>query len=361
MAMSLGFHQKNVKVDAYSLTQAEEGKRAWWLCHIMDKYYNTHPVIVEDRRVDEPSRTFCAVFGYPSVTDSNTKIFNADEPMPFQSAVEDDIIFGANEFNAVQFFREIITLSNNRDNALRNKPGALSLEALSSILQETLPVSLRPQNQLMLHNLSLRSSISALAHYNAVQVLSFQLSPLRSLPSLTLASARTSLRIVLETRSNGTTMCLWMWLYYAFTATVVLFVNAISHPRHDDVVLDLTLLEELNELCEGFKDSEGSQRVTAVCGRMVEVGWRVVKGAARKRSAQGDQEAESEGGKGSKLPRTSDGLGDERAESSVDVSGPLLFGDTLGDIETAGAMLETAPQAFEWDQWVEWLEETPLQ
>lgn len=230
--------------------------------------HNTHPVIFEDRRIDEPSRTFCAVFGYPSVTDSNAKIFNADEPMPFQSAIEDDTIFGANEVNAVQFFREIITLSNNRDNALRNKPGALSLEALSSTLQETLPVSLRPLNQLRLSNLSLRSSISALAHYNALQVLSFQLSPLKSLPSLTLASARTSLRIVLETRSNGTTMCLWMWLYYAFTATVVLFVNAISHPKHDDVVLDLTLLEELNELCEGFKDSEG-RRGSPLCA----VGW----------------------------------------------------------------------------------------
>jgi hypothetical protein len=282
-------------------------------------------------------------------------VFNADEPMPFQDSLEDE-----NELHAVQFFHEIITLSNNRDRALRSKPGALPREALLSILQEILLVSLRSPNQLSPQALSLRSSISALAHYNAVQVVSFQLSPSKSLPSLTLDSARASLRIVLETRSNGTTMCLWMWLYYAFTATVVLFVNAISHPRHDDVVLDLTLLEELKELCEGFKENEGSQRVAAVCGRMTEVGWRFVKRAARKRSAQENKEPEIEGGKSRKLPKTSDVLEEERAEDSIDVSGPPPNESTLGEITTAQveAMLETAPQAFEWEHWMEWLDDT---
>ena len=42
MAMSLGFHQKKVKVNSYSLTQAEEGKRTWWLIEIMDKYETIH-------------------------------------------------------------------------------------------------------------------------------------------------------------------------------------------------------------------------------------------------------------------------------------------------------------------------------
>lgn len=41
MATSLGFHQKHLKVHTYSAIEAEEGKRAWWLCYVMDKYYNT--------------------------------------------------------------------------------------------------------------------------------------------------------------------------------------------------------------------------------------------------------------------------------------------------------------------------------
>ena len=284
--------------------------------------------------------------------------------MPFQNPAEDDIILGANETDAVQFFREIIKLSNNRDIALRNNPGALSQEAVLSTIQELLPVSLRSPNQLGIYTLSLRRSISTLAHYNAVQVVSFQLSPLKSLPSLTLESSRISLRIVLETRSNGTTMCLWMWLYYAFTATVVLFVNAISHPKHDDVVLDLTLLEEFKELCEGFKENEGSQRVAAVCGRMIEVGWSFVKRAARKRSAQDNKEVDIEGGKGRKLQKPSDTLEDERTEDlGINASGPPTFESSLGDTGTVQveAMLETAPQAFEWEQWMEWLEDAAPQ
>lgn len=37
MAVSLGFHQKTRKADTYSAIELEEGKRAWWLCLIMEK------------------------------------------------------------------------------------------------------------------------------------------------------------------------------------------------------------------------------------------------------------------------------------------------------------------------------------
>lgn len=37
MAVALGFHQKTRKVDSYSAIELEEGKRAWWLCLIMEK------------------------------------------------------------------------------------------------------------------------------------------------------------------------------------------------------------------------------------------------------------------------------------------------------------------------------------
>lgn len=38
MAVFLGIHQKVREVDTYSAIEVEEGKGAWWLCLIMEKY-----------------------------------------------------------------------------------------------------------------------------------------------------------------------------------------------------------------------------------------------------------------------------------------------------------------------------------
>ncbi|KAF7504078.1 hypothetical protein GJ744_002843 [Endocarpon pusillum] len=102
MAISLGFHQKSQKVDAYSTIEFEEGKRAWWLCHIMEK-------------------TFCTIFDYPSVS-SPSDVFNADIPRPFtptsSMSLSDNTIFGTNETSAVAFFDSMIQLTQLRDSLL---------------------------------------------------------------------------------------------------------------------------------------------------------------------------------------------------------------------------------------------------
>ena len=38
MAISLGFHQRNFRKGVFSDVELEEGKRAWWLCYVMDRY-----------------------------------------------------------------------------------------------------------------------------------------------------------------------------------------------------------------------------------------------------------------------------------------------------------------------------------
>jgi Fungal specific transcription factor domain len=43
MAVSLGFHQKTRKVDTYTAIELEEGKRAWWLCLIVEKSVPSPP------------------------------------------------------------------------------------------------------------------------------------------------------------------------------------------------------------------------------------------------------------------------------------------------------------------------------
>lgn len=143
-----------------------------------------------------------------------------------------------------------------------------------------------------------------------------------------------------------------MWLYYGFTAAVVLFVNIISHPQHAHVVLDLALLEDLRELCAKLTASEGAARVGSVSGRMAEVGWRVVRRASRKRGAEEGEEPANKAARMENVARDSGESEGANASARED-------GQTEGGI--ANQALETAPQAFEWDQWVQWLDETPLE
>lgn len=147
-------------------------------------------------------------------------------------------------------------------------------------------------------------------------------------------------------------MCLWMWLYYGFTAGVVLFVNVISHPRHEHVVLDLALLEDLRELCAKLKESEGAARVGSMSEKMAEVGWRIVRKASRKRWLEEGEERAKKAARTENVAQDSplrEGAGDSALE------------DRQTEEESTNQALETAPQAFEWDQWVQWLDETPLE
>jgi Fungal specific transcription factor domain len=50
IAISLGFHQNSHKVDNYSDVEMEEGKRAWWLCYIMEKYVHILMPSLDSRR-----------------------------------------------------------------------------------------------------------------------------------------------------------------------------------------------------------------------------------------------------------------------------------------------------------------------
>jgi hypothetical protein len=149
---------------------------------------------------------------------------------------------------------------------------------LRSTLRDPAQGQFAPSSTSVTH---LRGSISDLAHYNAIQVIAVHLCPANGsapLPGKAILSARATLQLVLETRTKGTTMCLWMWLYYAFTAAVVLFLNCISDPLDADAVLDLALLDELKGLCDGLAaGSDGARRVREIVDGMGRVAWEVVK------------------------------------------------------------------------------------
>jgi hypothetical protein len=351
-----------------------------------------------------PSRTFCTTFGYPSTSGYTSSPSENDRPQPFQPtgratsppiAVDaNNAIFGRNELEAVAFFNDMINLTRLRDKILNSTavptiqpPPEYTSALLRSTLRDTAQGSFSPSAFATSH---LRASISDLAHYNGIQVIAVHLCPPASLssgasrfPSEAVLSARATLQVVLETRTKGKTMCLWMWMYYAFTAAVVLFLHVVADPLNADAVLDLALLDELKALCEGLgtdADSEGAKRVWEIVDGMGRVAWEVVKRTAnrrrrRRRGVETEEEPEAGGSAGestrSKRLR-SGGKGDDGDEGEDEGEGerPRDPGGEEGTGEAAAAAamagtevlnLENVPQNFEWEQWDQWLEDAPFE
>ena len=118
------------------------------------------------------------------------------------------------------------------------------------------------------------------------------------------------------------------------------------------MVLDLALLEDLRELCAKLKESEGAARVGSMSERMAEGGWGLVRRASRKRGVEeGEEQAK-------KAARTGNVVQDSLLREGANAS---ALEDGQAEEESANQALETAPQAFEWDQWVQWLDESPLE
>lgn len=159
------------------------------------------------------------------------------------------------------FFNDMINLTRLRDrivNAAVPNQRQQSAESTSVLLRSTLRDAVQGEFSSSGISVShLRGSISDLAHYNAIQVIAVHLCPpadgaALKLPNEPVLSARATLQVILETRTKGTTMSLWMWLYYAFTVSVVLLLHSVSDPLNQDAVLDLALLDELKSLCDAW-------------------------------------------------------------------------------------------------------------
>ena len=181
-------------------------------------------------------------------------------------------------------------------------------------------------------------------------------------------------------------MCLWMWLYYAFTASVVLFLGCVGDAerqgdgdgdggREGGVVLDLALLDELAGLCEvlggrsegggGGGGSEGARRVKEIVEGMGRVAWEVVKRRARsrKRGGEGEGGVEAESERRKRLRSGTEGgveLEKESLAESNAGSGGRDIGEGAGAEGVLDLNLETVPQNFEWEQWDQWLQDAPF-
>ena len=302
MAISLGFHESEpVKVGSYSDIELEEGKRAWWLCYIME-------------------RTFCAAFDYPTFQGGPSEQSRLENPQPFQpfdttSDVDKSEIFDENEDDAVQFFIDLMNLSVSHQQILakRKLNPSQTPDSASSLIHELLNSEQhhRLQSPAAPTLRNLRNSIHTLAHHNLIIVLGMSIRPRSTpLPPECTESARITLHLILSTRTSGLTMCLWMWLHYAFTAAVAVFIHILTvlatttatpsaaDTNTETVLSDVTLLSDLAELCTTLESSSSSSSSSAAASGASRVGriarqmelaiWEVLKRGARSKKRRRD-------------------------------------------------------------------------
>ena len=199
----------------------------------------------------------------------------------------------------------------------------------------------------------LRTSIRDLAYHNTILVLSSRQQPTTNSP-YPLLSARTTLEIITSASHEGELMCVWMWLYYAFTAATVLFLHCIANPSHPDTALNIACIGDLETICEGLKgQSEGARRIMSVARGMREVVFGLVKKGGRKRAVDVGDEGMGEGR--AKVRRVEEGEG---------LMGEGVAMQAQGDVDAGVAtegILEGLPEGFSWDEWDRWLVNTDLE
>jgi hypothetical protein len=275
---------------------------------------------------------------------------------------------------SVQFLNDMIDLAMRRDSFMKNVNPPI--EAIEGFLDELLPNTEYSTDSDLISNKSFRGTISALSYYNAVQIVDSYFRPRLSPSTKSLLAARESLRIMTETQSDGKTICLWMWLYYAFTFSVILFLSALrtlspspnpslsnqtnppTRVNHEDILLDLSLISDLQALCASLAQfSLGAKRIAEITTEMGKAGFELMKRSAKAKKRVRDSDVGAVDPLGSR-EEDGQGAGDLRAGKSRRI-------DNVGDgdamrpegVDAGAGVMVSVLVGFMWDDWDQWLDD----
>ena len=137
-----------------------------------------------------------------------------------------------------------------------------------------------------------------------------------------------------------------MWLYYAFTSAVGLFISVLADPLHKDATLHLALISDVENICSQLANhSPGARRVMEVTREMEKVGFQIIKSSAKRKASE---ELHRSRGKSVRVEGSSDESNKEHvSESAVDSTTPEGFGED--------DPLLAMPVDFSWDHWDQYL------
>lgn len=100
---------------------------------------------------------------------------------------------------------------------------------------------------------ALRTYICDLAYQNTILVISTrpktQASPPNPNSSAALYSTRATLAIITQFSRESQLLCVWVWLYYAFTDATVIFLHCIANPLHADIAPNHAAISDLENIC----------------------------------------------------------------------------------------------------------------
>lgn len=147
-----------------------------------------------------------------------------------------------------------------------------------------------------------------------------------------------------------------MWLYYAFTSAVVLFLNTIVNPLHPDAALDLAMISDLESLAANLATiSEGSKRILAICRGMNKVAFELMKAAAKRKAKKRSAGVDREDGR-QKIRRGKEGVPETFSGLSARTDVATTTEDSAGQ-----NMLASVPGNFAWGEWDQWLEDVAFE
>ena len=138
-----------------------------------------------------------------------------------------------------------------------------------------------------------------------------------------------------------------MWLYYAFTSAVGLFISVLSDPLHKDATLHLAFISDVENICSQLaKHSPGASRVMKVTREMEKVGFQIMKSSAKRKASE---ELHKSKGKSVRVEGPNEESNEEHVlESAVDSTTEVGYGEE----DPWSAM----PVDFSWDHWDQYLE-----
>jgi hypothetical protein len=137
-----------------------------------------------------------------------------------------------------------------------------------------------------------------------------------------------------------------MWLYYAFTSAVGLFISVLADPLHKDATLHLAFISDIENICKQLAEhSPGASRVMEVTREMGKVGFQIMKSSAKRKASE---ELQRSKGKSVRVENSREKSDKEHvSEPVVDSSAQVGFEE-----EDPWSAL---PVDFSWDHWDQYL------
>lgn len=136
-----------------------------------------------------------------------------------------------------------------------------------------------------------------------------------------------------------------MWLYYAFTSAVGLFISVLADPLQKDAALHLAFISDVENICSQLaKHSPGASRVMKVTREMGKVGFQIMKSSAKRKASE---ELQISKGKSARVEDSSGESNKEHAHGSA--------GDSSEQVGFEEDPWLTLPVDFSWDHWDQYL------